>query len=93
MKVKEYKRPIVAALHRRTSHGTELVWTRYYIRLTLAIPRAVQLALETGRPGDVVEFAHANLGFQIATVKVSVGASLKSITIALSDEILEARHG
>jgi hypothetical protein len=70
--VKHHKRPILAQLHR----GKELVWSRYYVKISTAIPRAVGLAILEGQPGDVVEFSNSNFGFLIATCKLSVTGKL-----------------
>lgn len=67
------KRPILATLYRKH----QPVWVRRYSRITTALPRAVQLALLEGQPGDVVEFAHSDFGFQIATVKLSVNGHIR----------------
>lgn len=66
------ERPILATLTRK--HQT--VWVRRYARIDSAIPRAVQLAILEGQPGDVVEFARAVTSLQIGTVRLSVGGKL-----------------
>jgi hypothetical protein len=71
-------RPILAILHRRlTPHarGTEILWTRHYVRLENAIRRAVELAVLEGEPGDVIEFALAS-GAQLGTVKLHTAGEL-----------------
>lgn len=50
---------------------------RHYARLTTAIPRAVGLLLQEGEPGDVLELAHAEHGFQIATITIHVGGVIR----------------
>lgn len=85
---KPSKRPILAILHRKVSYGTMVIWTRHYARLDRAIPRAVQLAMLDGQPGDVIEFAHAEFGFQIATLKLSVGKNASNIELKISKDIL-----
>lgn len=55
--------------------------TRYYTQLTNAIPRAMQLLLLHGQPGDVAEISNANFGFQIATIKVHVGGRFTITTV------------
>ena len=79
------KRPTLATLHRKGWHEfTDVVWNRHYSATTRAIHRAVELALLSGMPGDVVEFSHADYGFQIATVKLLVGGR---IDIQISEDL------
>lgn len=61
-------RRIIATMYRGKKQ--EKIWVRYYNWMDTAMPRAVQLALCYGEPGDVVEFASVELGFQIGTLKV-----------------------
>lgn len=61
-------RKIMASLFR--GKKKEKVWTRYYSWMDTAMPRAVQLALQTGEVGDVVEFSSIDLGFQIGVLHV-----------------------
>ena len=92
MKTKHFKRPYLAILH-RTEPGrksTTILWTRYFKRLDTGIPRAVQLAMLEGQPGDIVEFASANHGYQIATIKLTVNAKLAALDIRFSRDLLEA---
>lgn len=62
------QRKIIACLYR--GKKKELVWTRYYSWMDTAMPRAVQLAMQTGTTGDVVEFASTELGFQIGILRL-----------------------
>lgn len=62
------QRRIIATLLRGKKQ--EKVWVRYYNWMDTAMPRAVQLALCYGNPGDVVEFASTELGFQIGTLTI-----------------------
>jgi hypothetical protein len=62
------QRAISATLYR--GKKKEKVWTRYYNWMDTAMPRAVQLAIQTGNDGDVVEFASQDLGFQIGVLHV-----------------------
>jgi len=62
------QRAISATLYR--GKKKEKVWTRYYNWMDTAMPRAVQLAIQTGNDGDVVEFASQELGFQIGVLYV-----------------------
>lgn len=59
-------RPILATYYRRHQPIT----TSRYARITTAFPKALTRLLLDGEPGDVVEFAHAEYGFQIGTVKI-----------------------
>lgn len=65
-------RRITATLWRSTGPGKERqhVWTRQYGWMDTAVPRAMQLALNYGQPGDVVEFVAKELGFQVGTMRV-----------------------
>lgn len=49
---------------------------RHFGRIDTAVPRMIQLLIQNGHPGDVVEIAHSEWGFQIATVKIHVGGKL-----------------
>lgn len=62
------QRAICATLYR--GRKKEKVWTRHYSYMDTAMPRAVQLTLQTGQEGDVVEFASQELGFQIGVLHV-----------------------
>lgn len=62
------QRRIIATLLRGKKQ--EKVWVRYYNWMDTAMPRALQLALCYGNPGDVVEFASTELGFQIGTLTI-----------------------
>lgn len=65
-------RPLVATLY---FHG-EQPKMRYYSRISTAFPRAVQLLMSEGKPGDTVEIASNNFGYQIGTARLSVGGSI-----------------
>lgn len=52
--------------------GGVLLDFRRYVRLDTAIRRQTELAYLEGQPGDVIEFAHAETGMQIGTIKVQV---------------------
>ena len=54
------------------TRGETLLAVRRYARLDTAIRRQTELAYLEGQPGDVVEFAHAETGLQIGTIKVQV---------------------
>lgn len=62
------QRRIVATLLRGKKQ--EVIWVRYYNWMDTAMPRAVQLALCYGAPGDVVEFASTELGLQIGILRI-----------------------
>jgi len=65
-------RPILATIFRKNiAHAV-----RHYARVDTAFPRAVQILMQHGEPGDVVEFAHSEHGFQIGTVKIHVGGKI-----------------
>lgn len=65
-------RPILAQLHR----GQQTLWKRHYASLSNAARRAVELAMLSGEPGDVIEFSWAPAGLQIGTAKLSVNGQL-----------------
>lgn len=49
---------------------------RRYTLLSTAIPRAVQLLMLSGQPGDVVELASHDFGFQVMSVKLHANGNL-----------------
>ena len=67
-------RPIIATFH--TNGKNPDLPSRHYSKLDNAIPRATQLMMTKGRPGDVVEFSHAVTGKQLGTVKVKAGGKI-----------------
>jgi hypothetical protein len=67
------RRPIVATFIRRNKSVTK---TRYYSRITTGFPRAVQLLMIDGEPGDLVEFASNEFGYQIGFVRLKVGGNM-----------------
>lgn len=81
-----YKRNILATFHTRNADKTLVlnpdIRPRRYVRVQTAIPRAVEILLWNGSPGDVVELSHAELVFAIATITVHVGGK---VTIQLED--------
>ena len=55
------------------TRGNLLLSVRRYVRLDTAFrSRQTELAYLEGQPGDVIEFAHAETGMQIGTIKVQV---------------------
>ena len=58
--------------------GSNAYWLkpRRYTRISNSVPRAVYLLMMKGQPGDVVEIASADFGFQAMTVKLHVGGGL-----------------
>ena len=52
--------------------GNLLLSVHRYVRLDTAIRRQTELAYLEGQPGDAIEFAHAETGMQIGTIKVQV---------------------
>lgn len=74
------KRPITATLHRKvhSQRYSIALWTRHYSNFLNAIAKAQQVLLADGQPGDVIEYAHSEAGFQIATTRISVGGSTKT---------------
>ena len=67
-------RPIVAAFHRKSKPGH----VRRYAKIDNALPRATQLLMWDGSPGDVVEFSHALTGKALGSVKIRAGGKLDS---------------
>lgn len=62
------ERNIVTTLHRKH----QPIRVRNYARLNTAAPRATQLAIMDGQPGDVVTIHHAVTGLEIGSIKVSI---------------------
>lgn len=65
-------RPIVATIYR----DGKVHSMRHYARITTALPRGVAILLEHGQPRDVIEYASAEHGYQIGTVKVHAGGKI-----------------
>lgn len=49
---------------------TRAGYKRRYSRLNTAVPRAVQIAMQDGHVGDVIEVYHAETGLAIGAIKV-----------------------
>lgn len=66
------RRRITATLLRSTGpkRDREVVWVRRFAWMDTAVPRTVQLALYASVPGDIVEFASVELGFQIGIMHI-----------------------
>lgn len=71
-RVRANKRPIVATWY----HGKQAVKTRFFVRISTAFPRMLQLLMENGYQGDVVEFASTEFGYQIGTVKLTANGAV-----------------
>ena len=71
-------RPIVATFHRKAGRRTKAGETRRYAKIDNALPRATQLLMWDGAPGDVVEFSHALTGKPLGSVKIKAGGMLDS---------------
>lgn len=65
-------RPILATFY----HKNEQKNARRYARIDTALPKAVYRLILEGEPGDVIEFSHAEWGFQIGTAKIKVGGNI-----------------
>lgn len=64
------ERKIQAIVHRKK----EVLFNRYYVRLSNGIARAAWLIIEENlRPGDVIEFVSLLTGEQLGTIKVRLG--------------------
>lgn len=59
-------RPIVASWYRKG----KIMTLRHYVRLDTSIPTITRNLILNGEPGDVVEFAHAETGMWIGTLKL-----------------------
>ena len=70
-------RPIVATFHRKDQRLVKGE-TRRYAKIDNALPRATQLLMWDGAPGDVVEFSHALTGKSLGFIKVKAGGKLDS---------------
>lgn len=66
-------RPVIATTFRRGS----ILYVRTYARLDTAVRRTTQLAVQSGYPGDVVEFADDRTGMQLGTVRVRTGGFME----------------
>lgn len=68
------KRPILAILHRKEEgqRNSVPIWSGRYGKIGNALSRAVKRGIEEGQPGDVVELSHAELGFEIGSVKLGL---------------------
>ena len=72
--------PIVATFYRKNKELS----SRRFSRIGTAFPRAVQVLMLDGQPGDVVEFSSREWGFQIGTVKIHAGGRM-SITWSIEN--------
>ena len=72
----KYERKIIATLNRVEGNKRVVVWTRTYVRFDTAAPRAVELGLLTGQPGDVVQISSILTGLEIGTVKIHAGGKI-----------------
>ena len=87
MQDKIFKRAIKVTLHRRKGNSTEVIWTRFFAKVTTALRRGVELAFLDGEPGDVLELSSSNFGYVIATVKLGVNSKgLSNIKIEFQVE-------
>lgn len=87
------RRRICATLYRGKKQ--EKIWVRYYQWMDTAMPRALQLALCYGAPGDVVEFHSTEIGFQIGTINVLPKNKVElnySPLVKSSDNLLKLLH-
>lgn len=67
-------RPLLLTFFRKNVDMASLgMAPRRLARINTALPRAIQLLVMNGQPGDVAEIAHAEFGFQIATIRIHVG--------------------
>lgn len=66
---------IRATLLRSTGpkRAREVVWVRRYGWMDTAMPRAAQLLMREGQPGDLIEFSGESEGFQLGVMRL-VGA-------------------
>lgn len=65
------ERNLILTLHRKRKQ----MWVRNYSRIDTAVPRATQLLILEGEPGDVMELAHVN-GKQLGTIKMKVNGHI-----------------
>ena len=72
-------RPIIATFY----HRKRAARPRHFARVDTAVPRCMLRLLQHGEPGDVIELAHAEFGFQIGTLKIQAGGAF---TIQLAQE-------
>lgn len=60
-------RPLISTYH---VGGKKVLWQRYFVRIETALRRAVELLVLGGSPGDRIEIASNDFGFQVATVVI-----------------------
>lgn len=70
-------RPYVTSFTRKVDNRYEVLNMRHYARLNTAIPKSIARLLDYGQPGDKVEIAHAEHGFQIAVISAHVGGVIR----------------
>jgi hypothetical protein len=63
-----YRRRVVATMMRGQSK--EIILTRHFAYFDTAMPRLIQLAINYGNEGDIVEFYSHELGFQIGILRI-----------------------
>lgn len=67
------KRPLIATWHR--SHQ-QIGRPRYFVRVSTALPRLIQLLILEGQPRDVIELASNEHGFQVAVIRIHAGGKM-----------------
>lgn len=67
------KRPFVASY---LNDKKNLVWKRHYARIETILRKAVEVLVLEGSPGDAIEIAHSDFGFQVAVVKIHAGGKI-----------------
>lgn len=83
-------RPIVVTFSSSTG-GRRVIWIRYFARLETAIARAASVLVLRGAPGDSMEIASNDYGFQIATLVIKAQGHLTVNFITNHEERI--RHG
>lgn len=66
-------RPIVVTF---SNTNGKVIWMRYFARLETAIARAASVLVLQGAPGDKMEIASNDYGFQIATLRIKTQGQL-----------------
>lgn len=66
------ERNIVCELSRKG----QVTYTRRYKWIDTAVARSIQVLLQTGEPGDVLQVSHYKTGLEFGSVKVGAGGRL-----------------
>jgi len=74
-KVIQPKRNVVATMMK--GQTKEVILRRHYAYFDTAMPRMVQMAINYGNEGDIVEFYSFDYGFQIGILRIKKGGKFE----------------